>query len=81
MVLLQRNLYFSKDPKGVQGGGGGGSEHPILPMDPHINTETVIQIETRVRICGQTDKTYKHAHLQAGRLKETFMRMFRQTDV
>ena len=79
MVLLQRNLYFSKDPNGVQGGGW--SQHPIPPMDPHINTETVIQIETGVRICGQTDKTYKHAHLQAGRLKETFMRMFRQTDV
>ena len=29
MVLLQRKLYFSKDPEGVQhfpGGGGGGGE-------------------------------------------------------
>ena len=31
MVLLQRKLYFSKDPEGVQlfsrgGGGGGGSK-------------------------------------------------------
>ena len=30
MVLLQRKLYFSKDPEGVQGGGGG-SGPPIPP--------------------------------------------------
>ena len=58
MVLLQRELYFSKDPEGVQhfpvGGGsnffqgGGGSEPPITTMDPHINTGAVILIETRV---------------------------------
>ena len=29
MVLLQRKLYFSKDPEGVQGGGGSGP--PIPP--------------------------------------------------
>ena len=35
MVLLQRKLYFSKDPKGVQyfpggGGGGGGGGGPTF---------------------------------------------------
>ena len=87
MVLLQRKLYFSKDPEGVKHfpvgtgvqllpggrgskylflsrmyirvsiepqitcvflGGGWGSEPPIPTMDPHINTEAVILIETGV---------------------------------
>ena len=66
MVLLQRKLYFSKDPVGgpasssfFPGEGGsntfsikphvtGGSRPPIPPMDPHINTEAVILIETGV---------------------------------
>ena len=45
---------------------GDGVRTPIPTMDPHINTEAVILIETGVGICGQTDKTYKHAHLQTG---------------
>ena len=69
MVLLQRKLYFTKDPEGSNifqwGGGvqihisiephitcdfrgGGGSGPPKPPMDPHINTEAVILIETGV---------------------------------
>ena len=72
MVLLQRKLYFTKDPEGsnifqregggvqihisiephitcdFRGGGGGGSGPPKPPMDPHINTEAVILIETGV---------------------------------
>ena len=43
MVLLQRQLYFSKDPEGSNmfggggGGGGGGSGPPTPhPLDPHM---------------------------------------------
>ena len=35
MLLLQRKLYFFKDPEGSRVGGGG-SGPPILPLDPHM---------------------------------------------
>ena len=51
MVLLQRKLYFSKDPEGVQhfflGGGatcdfpGGGSGPAILPPPPSCSAHEV----------------------------------------
>ena len=56
------NLWFS--------GEGGGGPDPLSPYGSAQNTEAVILIETGVWICGQTDKTYKHEHLQTGRLKE-----------
>ena len=41
MVLLQRKLYFTKDPEGVQhfpvGGGGGVQIH--ISIEPHITCD------------------------------------------
>ena len=40
MILLQRKLYFSKDPEGVQhfpvGGGGGGGVQILISIEPHF---------------------------------------------
>ena len=44
MVLLQRKLYFSKDPEGVQHFAGGG---PIFSRGIHM----LISIETHIA-CG-----------------------------
>ena len=52
MVLLQRKLYFSKDPEGVQhfpGGGGptfsrGKMHITYPPLDPHMAMLGVIDI-------------------------------------
>ena len=46
MVLLQRKLYFSKDPEGVKhfpGGGGGGSN-----FLPGRGVQMLISIETLI---------------------------------
>ena len=45
MVLLQRKLYFSKDPEGVQhfpGGGGGSNFLPGRGIQMLISIETLI---------------------------------------
>ena len=83
MVLLQRKLYFW-DPEGgptFSSGGGGG------PNTYFYRTPYNLWFSGGGGGGGGgggesgPDKTYKHTHLQTGRLKETFMRMFRQTDV
>ena len=56
------NGFITEKTIPFQGSRGG----PYRHMDPHINTEAVILIETGVWICGHADKTYKHAHLQTG---------------
>ena len=41
MVLLQRKLYFSKDPEGVQHfpGGGGGGVQILISIEPYITCD------------------------------------------
>ena len=70
------NTHFYRTPYNLWFSEGGPDRTPCPPMDLHKHTEAVILIETGVWICGQTDKTDKHAHLQTGRLKETSMRKF-----
>ena len=43
-ILISIEPHITCDPPG----GGGGYGHPYPPMDPHINTEAVILIETGV---------------------------------
>ena len=36
MVLIQRKLYFSKDPEGVQHFPGGGGVQMLISIETHI---------------------------------------------
>ena len=86
MVLLQRELYFSKDPEGSNIFQWGVQLLPVHPpppppppMDSHINTEAVILIETGFLMCVQTDKTYKTCAF-IGRQTEINIHAHVQTD-
>ena len=60
MVLLQRTLYFSKDPEGVQhfpggptfsrvgwgGGGGGGGVQMLISIKTHITCDFPGEVRT-----------------------------------
>ena len=49
MVLLQINLYFSKDPEGVQhflGGGGGGGVQMLIFIETHITCDFPVGVGT-----------------------------------
>ena len=46
MVLLQRKLYFSKDPEGIEHFPGGGGEVQHFPMGGGV--QMLISIETHI---------------------------------
>ena len=59
MVLLPRQLYFSKDPEGVQhfrGGGGGSGPLPPFSGSTHENLHDVLIADLRCRASRPSDE-------------------------